>query len=398
MGIGHWYGDGNDNGMQAGCLRSQDGNGKGRNTMTRSEEVQAKLTMTREFMTERDLDAVALSTRANFAWLTAGGMNHVGLGSAVGVGTVVVTADRQYLLTSNIEAGRIEDEETGELPFEIHFRQWDEQDPAEMLAAVTGGRVGSDSGHAGASEDIADDFARLRRQLVEPEVARYREVGRIASEAIAATCREIEPGMTEHEIAGRLMGRAFAVGCQPTVALIAADERALKYRHPIPSNHVLREWGMVVLGCSKWGLGISATRMVSFGEPDAEMRDKHAACCLVAACLNLETRPGVAVSEVFAKAVAVYADTGHAEQWRLHHQGGATGYAAREYFGSLDCGETALENQAFAWNPSITGTKSEDTIIVTGDGPEFLSTGADWPTLDVEYEGATIERMDILVR
>ena len=113
--------------------------------MTRSEEVQAKLAMTREFMSERDLDAVALSTRANFAWLTAGGMNHVGLGSAVGVGTIVVTTDTQYLLTNNIEAGRIEDEETGQLPFEIHFMQWDEQDPAEMLAPLSERMVKSGS-------------------------------------------------------------------------------------------------------------------------------------------------------------------------------------------------------------------------------------------------------------
>jgi len=354
--------------------------------------------MAREFMAARGLDALALSTRASFAWLTAGGMNHVGLGSATGVGTIVVTPDAQYILTDNIEAGRIEDEETGELPFEIHFTQWDEADPAEMLGSVADGRIGCDAPYGGAAEEIGADFARLRWQLMQPEVERYRQVGAIASEAIAATCRAIEPGMTEHEIAADLMGRAFAAGCQPVVALIAADERALKYRHPIPTDHRLREHVMVVLGCSKWGLGISATRMVSFGEPSAEIRDKHAACCHVDACLNLETRPGAVVSEIFDKAVSAYAERGYADEWRLHHQGGATGYAAREYKGSLECDEFVLERQAFAWNPSITGTKSEDTIIATAEGPEFLSAGADWPRLEVEYGGVTLERMDILVR
>ena len=154
--------------------------------MTRLEEVQAKLAMTRGFMADRGLDAVALVTRANFAWLTAGGMNHVGLGSATGVGAIVVTPDEQYILTNNIEAGRIEDEETGELPFEIRFMQWDEEDPAELLRGVVTGRVGSDAGYGGAEEDVASDFARLRRQLMEPEIERYREVGRIASEVIAS--------------------------------------------------------------------------------------------------------------------------------------------------------------------------------------------------------------------
>ena len=366
--------------------------------MTRLEEVQAKLEMTRGFLRERGLGAVALSTRANFAWLTAGGMNHVGLGSATGVAALVVTADEQYLLTSNIEAGRIEDEETGELPFEIRYMQWDEEDPTEMLGTVASGRIGADAGYGGADVDISGDFARLRWQLMAPEIERYRQVGRIASEAIAATCREIEPGMAEHEIAAALMGRAFAAGCQPVVALIAADERAYRYRHPIPTDRRLHKHVMVVLGCSKWGLGISCTRMVHFARPDDDLVDRHAACCHVDACLNLETRPGAAVSEVFGRAVAAYARRGYPDEWTLHHQGGATGYAARDYKGTIECPETVLERQAFAWNPSIAGTKSEDTIIAAAEGPEFLSTTAEWPTIEVEYEGTTLQRPDILVR
>lgn len=366
--------------------------------MTRLEEVQAKLEQVREFLAARGLDAVTLSTRANFAWLTAGGMNHVALGSALGVATIVVTRHAQYILTDNIEAGRIEDEETGELPFEIRYMQWDEADAAEMLSAVAAGRIGYDAPLGGATEDVSADFARLRWALLEPEIERYRQVGAIAGRVIAETCRAIEPGMTEHQVAADLMGRAMAAGCQPVVALIAADERAYRYRHPLPTDRRVEKHVMVVLGCSKWGLGISATRIVSFGQPPSELRDKHAACCYVDACLNLETRPGAVVGEIFRKAVAAYAERGYPDQWRLHHQGGATGYAARDYKGTLECDEVVREHQAFAWNPSIAGTKSEDTVIATAAGPEFLSTSPDWPTLEVQYQGVTLPRMDILVR
>ena len=57
-----------------------------------------------------------------------------------------------------------------------------------------------------------------------------------------------------------------------------------------------------------------------------------------------------------------------------------------------------VANQAFAWNPSITGTKSEDTILATDKGPALLTRPVDWPTLEVEFAGRTVPRADILVR
>jgi hypothetical protein len=56
-----------------------------------------------------------------------------------------------------------------------------------------------------------------------------------------------------------------------------------------------------------------------------------------------------------------------------------------------------MPNQAFAWNPSIAGTKSEDTILVREEGIEFLSLSSGWPMVDVEYRGGVAKREDILV-
>jgi Xaa-Pro aminopeptidase len=365
--------------------------------VTRTEEVRTKLQKVRAYLGESDLGAMVLTTRGNFAWLTAGGSSHVALDTDAGFGWLVITPDAQILVTDNIEAPRFDDEEVGDLPFEIHYEQWDEEDRAGMVAALTHGPIGADAPLPFA-EDVSRSFNRLRWRLMEPEIERYRETASAASTAIADTGREIEPGMTEHEIAALLMQRAFAAGAQPVVALIAADERVFRYRHPIPTEATLDRHAMIVLGATKHGLGVSTTRMVHFGEPSAELRERHAACCFVDACFNLRTRPGADVAEVFRHAIAAYEETGFSDQWRLHHQGGATGYASREYKGTLSSQETVLENQAFAWNPSIAGTKSEDTIITTAGGPRFLTEPAGWPTLDVTYDGVTIQRPDILVR
>ncbi len=366
--------------------------------MGRREEVEAKLSRARAFLQEQELDAVVLSSRANFAWLTAGGDNHVVMCSETGVAPLVVTAEGQHLLTNNIEAQRFQDEELGELLFEVHFMQWNEEDSAAMLGSVAPGRVGTDGGWPPHAVDVADAFARLRWQLVEPEIERYREVGTIASQALAETGREIEPGQTEHEIAGLLGGKVLAAGATPVVVLIAADERIDRYRHPIPTEARLKRRAMLVLGAVRWGLGISATRMVHFGGPPTELRERHQACCYVDACFNLETRPGASVADIFSRAVKAYEESGYGQEWRLHHQGGATGYAPREYKGGFDCDEVVLEDQAFAWNPSITGTKSEDTVLARAEGTEFLSPAAGWPTLEVSYGETRLQRPDILVR
>jgi len=78
-------------------------------------------------------------------------------------------------------------------------------------------------------------------------------------------------------------------------------------------------------------------------------------------------------------------------------RGGATGYASREWRASPNETRKVQLHQAFAWNPSITGTKSEDTIVVTEEGFTLLTQGSGkWPALGVEVDGNVIQRPDIL--
>jgi antitoxin VapB len=49
-----------------------------------------------------------------------------------------------------------------------------------------------------------------------------------------------------------------------------------------------------------------------------------------------------------------------------------------------------------AWNPSITGAKSEDTILVGNDGNENVTAIPGWPAITVKVDGRVVERPDIL--
>ena len=51
--------------------------------------------------------------------------------------------------------------------------------------------------------------------------------------------------------------------------------------------------------------------------------------------------------------------------------------------------------QAFAWNPTITGTKIEDTALVIDDHVEMLTTTPDWPLISVGTGAQAIRASDI---
>jgi hypothetical protein len=108
------------------------------------------------------------------------------------------------------------------------------------------------------------------------------------------------------------------------------------------------------------------------------------------------TCPGIPVREVFQKGVDAYQGKGYPEEWKFHHQGGSIGYTGRDYRVNFKTPDIIQENQAFTWNPSITGTKSEDTILATPKGPEMITHPILYPTLFLSVAGISFIRPAIL--
>jgi len=358
-------------------------------------EIKEKERRLRGLLEGRGAEAVLLARRDNFSWFTGGASNHVGQATELGVASLLVSRDRKWVICDNIEAGRILDEEVGEQGYELASFPWYGGSAAEQVSKLVAGRVISDLGAGEAN--AADEIARLRWSLTPGEVARYRVVGELVSRALSQAAHALRPGMSEHQIASLICTPLIAEGVQPTVVLVAVDGRIDRYRHPIPTDARLEQRAMLVVCGRKWGLIVSATRMVSMGLPSAELRRKHQAVVRVDEAFIGNSVPGRPVGEVFQAALAVYAAAGCGEEWQLHHQGGPTGYAGREYRANANTPHPVLENQAFAWNPSITGTKSEDTIIATGAGPVAVSWPYDYPTIVLTSTGREVTRADILV-
>ena len=85
------------------------------------------------------------------------------------------------------------------------------------------------------------------------------------------------------------------------------------------------------------------------------------------------TRPGYTLAGAFAECQRFYAEAGFPDEWKLHHQGGLTGYASREIIATPHTHQEIQLGQAFAWNPSVRGTKAEETFVLTESGPEVIT-------------------------
>ena len=127
---------------------------------------------------------------------------------------------------------------------------------------------------------------------------------------------------------------------------------------------------MVALTGRRHGLHVSLTRMVSFGPPDSDLAARHRAVVAVDSRLILESKAGSTLGEVMGKGIEQYSSEGFPREWEMHHQGGLTGYAGREIFAIPSSQFRLKHNQVLTWNPSVTGTKSEDTVLLTENGPE----------------------------
>ena len=346
-------------------------------------------------LAQHELKALLLQHVSSFAWATCGAASYVNTATTSGEAALLIAPAGRYLITNNIEATRLEKEEKLKSQgWTFRVGPW--YRTQDTVAALTQGlRLGADGPYPGAT-DLSGDLARLRANLTPEEGERFRVLGRLCAEAMDGAARAIRPGQTEYQIAGSLAHEAERRGAQVVVNLVATDERIFNFRHPLPTGKKLECYAMLVLCGRRQGLVCSVTRLVHFGRLPDDLRRKAEAVARIDGTFIAATRPGQTLGAILQRATAVYAETGFSAEWTLHHQGGPAGYEPREYLATPDSADTVSLGQVYAWNPSITGTKSEDTILVGEAGNEVLTAIENWPTLPVTAEGQNYARPAIL--
>jgi Xaa-Pro aminopeptidase len=371
-------------------------------TQTRAAEVAEKLERVRAYLADGDRSGVLLTRQFLVSWITAGMEDTVLRGQDPAFLSALVTADGTYLVTSNIEARRLEGEEhPDEVGFEVVEVPWYEGHFHTALDDLVDVSKLANDGY-GPGEDRSDELQELRIRLTAGETDRMRELAADGCNALEAAVRTLRPGMTGREMAAELSSRLEVDGIFPYAIFAGGDHRRLSYRHPNVSAAPFERDALVVIVGVRGGLNMAATRTVSIGEPDPDLAKRHLIAAEAEAAAITATRPGNTYGQALQAQLDVYEARGYHDEWRNHTQGGPIGYGAREFGpGPLAAPDRFTEwpvevGHAVAWNPTVQGAKAEDTFLVGESENEMVSNSTSWPMVEVEVDGQAFTRPAIL--
>ncbi|WP_312433612.1 M24 family metallopeptidase [Lacrimispora sp.] len=344
-----------------------------------------KLTMLRQIIKNHHTEGLLLTKQCNINWLTHA-RSFVGLATEGACFQILITLEKVILISNTIESERLATEELFQIADDIHWETY-----------VWYGETKKVNSRYIIDTQCETDLYQCRTRLSDTDIRLLRELSIKTARIVEQKCHEMKKGMTEFAIAGEVSKTLWEQGIEPVTLLIACDERIAKYRHPLPTSHVLNNYAMIAVNARKHGLFASVTRFVSIGEPSIDLKKKFHALAAVEFSFIKETKAGNSLGNIIKKAIQTYQDIGFSEQWNFHHQGGITGFMARECKPWITSDELVQNNQAFSWNPSIVGAKIEDTILVNNNKTEILTYTGEFKYVEYNDSGNVIKIPDILI-
>jgi Xaa-Pro aminopeptidase len=365
-------------------------------------EIELKTERLVDLLRREGLGGVLINSQHNFAWITGGSSNGIDLSRENGAASIFVRKDgKRFLLANNIEMNRMLTEEVSDSDFDPVEYSWQDEkiignfltDRAKRLSSDN---IATDITIEPATRSIDGLLAQCRYELTQDEILRYKSLGSDAGSTMRRVIENFLPGATENEIAAKLRTELSLSGIQSVVTLVAADDRIENFRHPVPT---LNRWNktLLLVTCAKrHGLIVSLSRMACAGTVPPDLAYKTEAAANVNARLWSATRVGTTGADLYRVATRAYEEAGFAGEIDKHHQGGAAGYRTRDWVAHPQSSETVKRDQAFAWNPSITGTKVEETVIVGEHGLETISASSDFPVISHTIEGIEYRSPGIL--
>jgi Xaa-Pro aminopeptidase len=360
-------------------------------------EIEAKQERVGGLLEESGAEGLLLLDPANIAWFSGAPLCH-GIPDPADWPALFLTANQRWLVCGSTDTQRLFDVSLDELGFQLKEWPWDRGRDRLLTDLRQNRRVASDR-LLPESVPLGPTLRRLRCRLTAAEQARFRELGATIAHAVEATCRSVEPGQTEEEVAGHLTHRLVRRGVLPVTFAIAADGRLT--RHPRPGVTAAAVGSSCVVGVTgmRAGLHVSAARTVCLTQPTDQFRAQFDAACRIAAALAAAATTGTAAAAVLQAGERAAHLGGYDDVWRATPPGHVTGWLPIER--PLPPGTPMVLEAGWAvtWRAVVGPATSADTHLVATPSMCVTPPEADvWPVKRVKVQGLTLDLPDLLAR
>lgn len=362
----------------------------------RRADIDAKMAKVAELLRQVGCEGLLLVDAANFAWLTSGAMWR-GLSDPAAEPAAYGNGEHRWIIASNTDSQRLFDEEVDGLGFQLKEWPW-HWGRDQFLADLCHNRKVACDRAVNGVVNVADQMRRLRRQLTAYEQACQLALGQTVAHALEATCRTLTPGESEREIAGHLSHRLIHRGVLPLHVGVAVDGRSHLYRRFGFTSAPLEHYAVLTVTARKYGLYVSASRSVCFGDVPAELRQDHNAVSRVSAGYVASTWPDAVPREILLTGRRIYLISGYEHEWQLAPQGHITGRSPVEMALTPQTEELFQAGWAVTWNASAGAANSCDTFLITEEGARLVTPTEYWPLKRIRIQGAEFVRPDVLQR
>ncbi len=329
------------------------------------DEIEKKLAIIRNHMREDGCDTLHLRGSDWFSWITAGESNAVLLISETGIADIVIDQETATILSNAIEAPRITQE--WRIPhMTVEITPW--QEPYKTRH----GRIFSDRPRHN-EHRMPQHWYQSRYCLMPEEIIRYQVLGQETASAMREALDLALPSWSEHMLAGALADALMKRGIEPGLILAGGQERMRAFRHPVPTHSQLGLRTMLVTCARRGGLYANCTRMHAWSELTQEEKEKRDKVVMLEKVALDASRPGIQLGAIFDSLAHAYTAIGEKDAINAHHQGGITGYLSREVIAQSQSPCILKAGMALAWNPTLSGMKIEDTVLITPTGTQRIT-------------------------